>query len=32
MLEEVMTTPRRGQTLPGLGSGCIRALALQVFI
>lgn len=29
MLEGVMTTPRRGQALPGSGSGCIRALALQ---
>lgn len=32
MLEEVMTTPRRGQALPGLDNGCVRAVALQIFI
>lgn len=29
VLEGMMSTPSRGQALPGLGSGCIRALALQ---
>lgn len=29
VLEGVMAAPRSGQALPGLGSGCIGALALQ---